>query len=206
MPLARHWRRAVWIALFAVLLNALAPAITSVKAAWRAAPAAHCDETRAPRHAGVSTAAAAVSAISSANVASRTASAGHCDETHAPHQAEASTTAAPASAIPSANVAPRTASTAHGDEAHPPHPAAAPTTAAPAAAASGQPHADCAHAPLDACPFCHVHAGSFGLPAPDPQPPAATATPDATPAAWSPAPHRFDPWRHAHPRGPPVSA
>ncbi|RXV67858.1 DUF2946 domain-containing protein [Burkholderia stabilis] len=129
---ARSMRRAAWVAIFAVLLNALAPAITSVQAAWR-------DDAETTR-----------AVLQLAHLA---------DESHGAHADLAGT---PAHDTGTHHV--------HGD---------------------------------DTCPFCHVHAGSFGLPPLPPQAVPLLAFAERPPAARARMLRHVPPWPHAFSRGPP---
>ncbi|MCA8280852.1 DUF2946 domain-containing protein [Burkholderia cepacia] len=128
----RTMRRAAWVAVFAVLLNALAPAITSVRAAWR-------DDAATTR-----------AVLQLAPLA---------DASHGAHAGQAGTPA-------------RDTGTHHG----------------------------CGD---DTCPFCHVHAGSFGLPPLPPQAVPLLAFAERPLAARARMLRHVPPWPHAFSRGPP---
>ncbi|WP_207001649.1 DUF2946 domain-containing protein [Trinickia mobilis] len=145
---SRHVYRAAWIAIFAILLNTLAPAITSVKAAMH----------------GRSSAMLQIG-----------------------HHAMRATDAAP----PCGSAA----RDEHDIEPMPHHDTN--RAADPDCAQEAAPQAD-------ECPFCHVHAGSFGLPAMPPQDALITRFADDHPYLFYQAPRHFFIWRHALSRGPPV--
>ncbi|MGU7779120.1 DUF2946 family protein [Burkholderia sp. PU8-34] len=157
----RRLHRAASIAIFAVLLNALAPAITSVQAALdRTAPAGRqlVADGRTPRS-------------SASGPIAHGARCGAIDGS----------------------------SHGHADHAPP----------------DDTPHAHTSHAPSDGaahdlhhggdCPFCHVHAGSFGLPVLPPDSAAHVRFADPPATELERTTKHFLPRQHAFSRGPPAS-
>jgi hypothetical protein len=172
--LPRHLRAAARIAIFAILLNALAPAITSVQAALgRTTPAV------LPLATGHDTA--------PSHTPAPPATGAHCGSPDAPSGVQAAPAQHDGAAPADAGHA-RPDASSHGHGGHAP--------------ANGAAHG--LHRTGD-CPFCHVHAGSFGLPAPPPASATHARLADPPSVEFVRVTQHILPRQHAFSRGPPAS-